>query len=96
MTIREQITSGKLMVAPPGSSWLVRLVWFLIDLDLPALEEFDIEIADVIWTPADGHTISWHLGKLVSEGDPEAIAICDIIGEFMGEGHCIDAYEHGQ
>lgn len=94
MTIRQQLLQ-KVGTAPAGSNWLVRLVWALIDIDEPALEEFDIEIADVVWTPADGHTISWHLGKLVSDGDPTAIEICNIIGDFMGTDHCINAYLHG-
>jgi hypothetical protein len=98
-TIREQMKAGG--DAPPGSSWLVRLIWALIDLDLPALEELDVDIADIIgnapdapWE-ADGHTISWHLGYLVSIGDPTAIAICDVLSEFLGKDHCINAFEHG-
>ena len=94
MTIRERLTKlgGD---APKGSSWLVRLVWALIDIDEPALQELDTEIADVIWTPGDGHTISWHLGKLVSEGDPTAIEICNVLGDFLGTDHCLNAFEHG-
>ena len=94
-TIREQLKGDFIGSAPPGSSWVVRFIWFLIDIDEPALEELDVDIADVIWTPGDGHTISWHLGKLVVAGDPTAIAICDTLSQFMGSEHCVNAYENG-
>jgi hypothetical protein len=92
-TIREQIKGDFGGGAPPGSSWLVRLIWALIDLDLPALEEADVDIADVIW--GNGHTISWNLGKLVVAGDPVAIEICLILADFMGPEHCKNAYING-
>jgi hypothetical protein len=91
MTIREQLAT--LEAAPPGSSWFVRLIWALIDVNEPLLEEMDVSIADVIW--GNGHTISWNLGRLVVAGDPKAIEICLIIADFMGPDHCVNAYEHG-
>lgn len=92
-TIREQLKiAGD---APSGSSWLVRLVWALVDVDEPGLEDLDRAIATILWPDGQNHTISWHLGKLVSEGDPVAIGICGALGEFLGKDHCLNAYEHG-
>ena len=93
MTIREQIKANVGGDAPVGSSWLVRLIWLLVDLDEPDLEQLDIDVADVIW--GNGHTISWNLGKEVVAGDPQATEICLILADFLGPDHCVNAFEHG-
>lgn len=94
-TIRDQLIRLAATDAPPNSSWLVQLMWKLIDKDEPGLEDLDRAIATVIWPDGQNHTISWHLGKLVVAGDPTAIGVCDALAEFLGPGHCVNAFKNG-
>jgi hypothetical protein len=95
LTIHEQIRRG--LTAPgPDATWITRLVWALVNLDEPALEQGDRDIAAAIWPPADypqyaGHTISWILGQEEQAGNQAATAFCDALAVFLGPDHCINA-----
>jgi hypothetical protein len=92
-SVRAQLAAGQLK-APAGASWFVNLVWMLIDLDEPELVQLDLDVANCIWD--NGHTISWNLGQAeVVNHDPTATEICNVLAVFLGDGHCENAYEHG-
>jgi hypothetical protein len=96
-TIREQMAAGA-RAAPPGASWLSRLVWALIDIDQTGLVEADRDIAAIVWpnnwpTGPDNptgmsHTISYMLGQEEMTGSVTATAICDALAPFLGPNHC--------
>jgi hypothetical protein len=83
--------------APPGSDWVQQLTWYLIDaIGEQRLEQDDSDIAARIWPEYAPHTISWNLGRLiVTENDQDAVWFCAALATVLGDGHCVNAFEHG-
>jgi len=73
-------------------SVLSDLVRIAVLFDESDLEILDKRISAAIWGD-DGHTISYHLGKLEEQVPPDEVAVkvCNILAELLGPNHCKNA-----